>query len=202
MRGKGLLLLLLPLLATGCASPYRSDQGALLGGLGGAGLGAIVGNATGNTLAGAAIGGVAGAATGAIVGDQLDQIEARNRAEIAAHLGREVGPGAVTIDDVVAMSQAGVSEEVIANHVRIHGVAAPLQTADIIYLQNSGVGSRTIAAMQAPPAPRTVVREVPPPVIVEEYYYDPWCHYPHYHHHHRYHHGPRVSWGVGFSSRH
>src|SRR5205814_7219261 len=27
----------------GCASPYRSDQGALLGGLGGAGLGAIVG---------------------------------------------------------------------------------------------------------------------------------------------------------------
>jgi len=29
----------------GCNSPYRSDQGALLGGLGGAGLGAVVGHA-------------------------------------------------------------------------------------------------------------------------------------------------------------
>ena len=41
-------------LAQGCNSPYRSDQGALYGGLGGAGLGAIVGNAVGNTGAGLA----------------------------------------------------------------------------------------------------------------------------------------------------
>ena len=42
--------------SAGCNSPYRSDKGALVGGLSGAGLGAIVGNAVGNTGAGAAIG--------------------------------------------------------------------------------------------------------------------------------------------------
>lgn len=41
---------------TGCHSPYRSDQGALFGGLTGAGVGALVGNAVGATGAGAAIG--------------------------------------------------------------------------------------------------------------------------------------------------
>src|SRR6202795_2818657 len=53
---------------SGCASPYRSDQGALLGGLGGAGLGAVVGHAVGNTGAGALIGAGVGALSGAAIG--------------------------------------------------------------------------------------------------------------------------------------
>src|SRR3954447_21040044 len=73
--------LLLTAAAAGCASPYRSDQGAVLGGLGGAGVGAIVGNAVGNTGAGAAIGAGVGALSGAAIGGSLDDIEARNRAE-------------------------------------------------------------------------------------------------------------------------
>ena len=35
--------------STGCQSPYHTDQGALLGGVLGAGTGAVVGHALGNT---------------------------------------------------------------------------------------------------------------------------------------------------------
>ena len=80
------------LVAAGCASPYRSDQGALFGGVTGAGVGALVGEAAHHPLAGAAIGAGVGAMTGAAVGNDLDQIEARNRAEIAARLGTRSVP--------------------------------------------------------------------------------------------------------------
>ena len=54
-------------------------------------------------------------------------------------------------DDVVAMTRAGVDEGVIINHVRMNGPSHPLQTADIIHLQQSGVSPRVIQALQQPP---------------------------------------------------
>lgn len=161
------------LFTTGCSSPYHADRGALFGGLGGAGLGAIVGNQLGSTGAGAAIGAAAGALTGAAVGGTLDDMEARNRAMIANQLGREVPPGAVTTQDVVAMSQAGISEELIINHIRGNGIAAPLQTSDLIFLQEQGVCSPVIAAMQTLPAagPVVVTDAAVQPVVYEEHFY-------------------------------
>jgi len=76
---------------TGCRSPYRSDQGALLGGLTGAGVGAVIGDAVDQPLAGTAIGAGVGALTGAVIGDNLDQIEAENRAAIEARLASVEG---------------------------------------------------------------------------------------------------------------
>lgn len=186
--------------STGCNSPYHSDRGALFGGLLGAGTGAIIGNQLGNTGAGAAIGAGVGALGGAAVGSELDQIEARNRAMIAQQLGRQVAPGAVTIDDAIAMTAAGVSEELIVNHVRANGMVAPLQAGDLIRLQQQGVSTRVVAAMQEPPrqAARTVLVQepVPMPVFVDQYLYEPYwaprCYRPH----HRWHHRPGVSWGV------
>lgn len=79
------------ILLAGCASGGLSkrETGALGGGALGAGTGAIIGHATGNTAAGAAIGGALGALGGAVVGDQIqagdqkldarDQEIARNR---------------------------------------------------------------------------------------------------------------------------
>jgi hypothetical protein len=154
-------------LSVGCASPYRSDQGALFGGLGGAGLGALIGSASGNTGAGAAIGAGVGAVSGAAVGGALDDIEAQNRAEIAARLGRPAPTGSVTIDDVVAMTRAGVSEEVIVTHIRNHGPARPLQAGDLIVLQQQGVSPRVVQAMQSSPPPQ--VAAVGPEVLVEPY---------------------------------
>ncbi len=187
--------------AAGCNSPYRSDQGALFGGLTGAGLGAVVGNAVGNTGAGAAIGAGVGALSGAAVGASLDDIEARNRAEIEARLGRPAPVGAVTIDDVVAMSRAGVSEEVIVTHIGHHGMVAPLRASDLIVLQQQGITPRVVQAMQAPP-PQPAAYPLPPGVLVEPYaipapcYYGPppyWGPPPFYHRRYR-HRG--VSWGV------
>jgi hypothetical protein len=170
----------------------------LFGGLTGAGVGALVGSATGHTGAGAAIGAGVGALTGSVVGASLDDIEARNRAEIEARMGRPVAPGAVTIDDVVAMTQAGVNEDVIATHVRNHGIARPLQTGDLIHLQTNHVSPRVIRAMQEPPLQRpVVVQGSPPPVIVEEHYYGrPYGCYPHFHRPCP----PRV--GLGFTYHH
>lgn len=172
---------------TGCQSPYHSDQGAALGGLLGAGTGAIVGGATGHPVAGAAIGAGVGAISGAAIGNGMDEVEAKNRAMIAQQLGRQVAAGAVTPGDVIAMTKAGVNEELIVNHVRAHGMAAPLQPADLIQLQQEGVGTQVIAQMQAsPPRPAQAVlveQPGPPPVIVEAYpapYWGPHC----YHHWH------------------
>lgn len=193
-----LLAALLALAGSGCRSPYHQDQGALFGGLTGAGVGALVGSATGHTGAGAAIGAGVGALTGSAVGASLDDIEARNRAEIEARLGRPVAAGAVSIDEVVAMTQAGVNEEVIATHVRSHGLARPLQTNDLIYLQNCHVSARVIRAMQEPPPPGpVVVAQGPPPVIVEEHYYGrPYGCY----HYHRP--PPRVGFGFTYHHHH
>lgn len=182
----------------GCNSPYRSDQGALFGGLTGAGLGALVGNSLGNTGAGAAIGAGVGAVSGAAVGGSLDEIEARNRAEIEARLGRPAPAGAVTIDDVVAMTRAGVSEDVIVNHIQNHGMAAPLRASDLIMLQQQRVSPRVVQTMQAPPAPGAYV--APAPVYVDPYAYPPPYYwgppYPPYY----YRPYPRagVGWGISF----
>ncbi len=184
--------------AGGCASPYRSDQGALVGGLTGAGLGAIVGNAVGNTGAGAAIGAGVGALSGAAVGGSLDEIEARNRAEIEARLGRQV-TGAVTIDDVVAMTRAGVAEDVIVTHIQNHGMVAPPRASDLIVLQQQRVSPRVVQAMQAPPVVQAPPAAVyPAPVMAPDPYYVPapvyWGPPPYPYYYRPY--GPRVGWGV------
>ena len=173
------------LIAGGCASPYRSDQGALFGGVTGAGVGALVGEAVHHPLAGAAIGAGVGALTGAAVGGNLDDIEARNRAEIAARLGRPVNAGAVTRDDVIAMTRAGVSEEVIATTFATrHGGPAASRRPDRLAATRSQPAHRAShadAARSAGPAggraagaPAVVYGYGPPP----PYYYGPP--YPYY----------------------
>lgn len=192
----------------GCASWNHTDRGALTGGLLGAGTGAIIGSTTGQAGAGSAIGAGLGTLAGALVGSQLDEAEAKNRAMIAEQLGRPVGPGAVSMEDVVAMTQAGVAEELIINHVRANGMRRPLTANDLILLQQQGVPTRVIAAMQEAGQSQGAAqagRGVPPPppaavpVIVEEYHYGPWWP-PHYwwHYHHR---PPRSRWSWGFSIR-
>lgn len=202
-------LLGMALLLSGCRSPYRADQGALVGGAIGAGTGAIVGNAIGGAgPAGALIGAGVGALSGGLVGSELDQMDAENRARIASTLGRQVQAGAVDVAEVVSMSQAGVSEDLIVNHVRIHGMNRPLTSQDLIYLNQQRISPAVVQAMQQPPPVRqatytsytepapVIVRESRPVVIVEE---DPWCGPPVFYHHRRYHcPPPGMSWGFTY----
>lgn len=172
-----LLIGLIPVtMSTGCNSPYHADRGAVAGGLLGAGTGAVVGHALGNTGAGAVLGAGVGALSGAAIGSGIDEAEAKNRALIAQQLGRQVDPNAVTVADVIAMTRASVNQDLVINHIHAHGMAAPLQTSDLINLPQQGVSSRVIQAMQESP-PKAVQPVViqQQPVIVEEYprYYSP-----------------------------
>jgi len=156
----------------GCQTADHTEQGALFGGLLGAGTGAVVGHALGNTGAGAAIGAGVGVLSGAAIGHAQDETEARNRALIEARLGRQVA-GAVTVADIVAMTRSGVDEGLIINHIHAHGLAVALQASDVIYLQQQGVSKSVIAVMQTEPvavAPQVVpvYQEAPSGVIVEE----------------------------------
>lgn len=194
------ILLLLAALIIGCQSPYYADRGAGLGALAGAGAGAIIGDATGgNAASGALIGAGLGAITGGVVGSGMDDMQARNRAEIAAQMGRQVPVGAATIDEVVAMSQSGVDPLLIQNYVRTSGMARPLAASDVIYLHNQGVSKDVIQVMQSPPMPQpAVIAQGPPPVIVEEHYYAPPTWHPHfgYRHCYPYRGGPHTSFGI------
>jgi hypothetical protein len=197
--GPSLALAILIAFGCGCQSPYYADRGAGLGALAGAGAGAIIGDATGgNAASGALIGAGLGAITGGVVGSGMDEMQARNRAEIAAQMGRQVQAGAATIDEVVAMSQSGVDPMLIQNYVRSSGMARPLAASDVIYLHNQGVSKEVIQVMQSPPVPApTVIAQGPPPVIVEEHYYGPPVWHPHFGYRHCYphRHGPHTSFG-------
>jgi len=182
----------------GCRSPYFADRGALTGGLAGAGVGALIGNAVGETAGGTAIGAGIGALTGNAIGGAIDDVEARNRAEIAAQMGRSVAQGQATAEEVVAMTRAGVDPRLISNYVNNSGMAQHVNAQDVIYLTQQGVSPDVIQAMQTPrvaqmPPPAVVVPARP--VIIEEYPYYPPPRVHYYHHHHR----PRVGWGVTFS---
>ena len=173
-------LVLAVFLASGCQMDTHADRGALCGGLLGAGTGAVVGHAMGSTAAGAALGAGVGALSGAAIGAGQDETEAKNRALIEAQLGRRVAAGSVTVSDVLAMSQSHVNDDLIINHIRAHGMAAPPSTNDLIALQQSGVNPRVVQVMQeAPPPTQTViVRESPPPIVVEGYYGRPYYYGP------------------------
>ncbi len=153
------------LASAGCATDNTS-QGALFGGALGAGTGAIIGHAAGNTGAGAAIGAGVGALSGAAISSEKDADEARARAAADQARAQQAMVAAVTVPDVVAMTQARVDEGVIIDRIHTHGIAAPLQTNDVIYLHQQGVSGNVIAAMQSQP----VAAQMVPP---GQYYYPP-----------------------------
>lgn len=168
------LLLLSLLTSTGaCLAPNTTDKGAVLGGLLGAGLGAAVGSQHGKTGPGAAIGGIAGAVTGAVVGNSIEESEARNRAYIEQRVGRQMA-GSVSYDDVIAMTRAGLGDDVISTHIRNHGIVRPPSASELIWLKQQGVSDGVIRTMMNPPqAPMVIAQPAPRPVVVQEYYYGP-----------------------------
>lgn len=201
------LVAILPVALSGCRSPYYADRGALVGGLAGAGLGAAIGENNDNPLLGAAIGAVGGTIAGSAMGAGIDADIAQERAAVQAQIGRQLS-SQVTIPDVVAMSQAGVSEDVMIRQVEAAGVNAEMTTTDVIALHQQGVPTRVIEAMQRArtngAASRVAyVQPAPQSVIVERHYVRPPCYGPPPHAYYHYHgrrgpscRPPGVSWGI------
>ena len=190
----------LPILVSGCRSPYYADRGAAFGALTGGLAGAAIGEHNNNPLAGAVIGTAVGALTGATVGGAIDQDVARSQAAIERRMGRRL-KGAVTVSDVISMTQAGLSDSVITTHIRANGVAQPPTAEDLVTLSNAGVAEQTILALQQAQVPGLDLSPVPVgPIIVEEYHYGPAPYFPGYHdphgHYGRHHSSRGVHWGI------
>jgi hypothetical protein len=189
---------------------YRNDTaaGTVMGGAMGAVTGAIVGGKK-DRGEGALIGAGVGAVAGNLLGrskDRADQRQAAAGAGAVGQLNQQASAMAVTNYDLLEMTRAGVSEDVIISTMRSRGARLDLSPRALISLKQSGVSDRVVLAAQnlnAGPAygpgypPVAVVTEpVPTTVIVAP---RPWPYYGHrhyYHHHHR----PRthIHYSVGF----
>lgn len=148
---------------SGCAMQSYTDRGAAVGSLTGAAMGAAIGENNDAPLLGTAIGALAGAAVGGAVGSGIDADVAQVKYEQQQQV--QVGMNDL-LNSVATMSQQGVSEQVITNHVRSTGVPRPPTANEIINLKNSGVSDSVIASLQTSVAPVAV--RGPTPVIVEE----------------------------------
>ena len=191
-------------------SYYRNDTvgGAVVGG----GLGAVTGALIGGRDQrgeGALIGAGVGALTGGLIGNSVDQADRRATATgvaVANQANAQVAAQAVTSFDLVEMTRAGVSEDLIISTMRSRGSRLDLSPNGLIALKQSGVSDRVVMAAQssapsgyapayvaaAPAAviaPRPVVYVEPAPVI--HFYSGPrWGYHHHYHGHHGHgHHG-------------
>ncbi|MCC6491406.1 MAG: glycine zipper 2TM domain-containing protein [Pirellulales bacterium] len=188
-------------------SYYQNDTvgGAVVGG----GLGAITGALVGGRKQrgeGALIGAGVGALAGGLVGnaqDRADQRQAVVGNATALQANVQAAAQAVTNYDLVDMTRAGLSEELIISTIRARGGRFDLSPNGLIGLKQSGVSDRVVIAAQsmgqggyispAPavaPAPAVVVS--PPPAVyvrpapAVHFYSDFGWHGHHYHH---YHHG-------------
>jgi hypothetical protein len=196
---------------------YHNDtvSGTFLGGAMGAITGALIG---GKHHAGqdALIGAGVGAVTGNLLGQAKDrndtQRAAAGQAAVnsmnaqAAQASAQAAAMAVTDADLVQMTRAGLSDDVIISTMRSRGARVDLSPQSLIALRQQGVSDRIVMAAQqmsagtgyvagAPPigpAGPTIVSEVPPPpaVIVAPayrpypYWYYPRPYYYGYHHPH------------------
>jgi len=136
---------------TGCRNLDQTQNGALLGSALGAGAGAIVGNQSGNRDKGALIGGLAGAVGGGLLGNARQKGQERD--EALAHAqhaewSRQASERALTNNDVVRMTQAGLQENLILSTLRNRGGRFDTGPDAIIELKRQRVSDRVIMAMQ------------------------------------------------------
>lgn len=179
VAGLGLVIL------TGCQTPdgrpNRTGSGALLGGALGAATGAVIGNQSKHAAEGALIGGAVGALAGGAIGNSMDREQppppptppspapARPPPPLAPAQPPTGAPQRSPVPpspplspmDIKAMSQAGISDEVIISQIHQSRAVYRLTARDIIDLHEAGVSQRVIDVMvntpstyAGPPPPR------------------------------------------------
>jgi hypothetical protein len=204
LRHIALLLLALPASTSfGQYPTHNRDRGLIVGGLLGAVTGGAIGENNDEPAAGAAIGAAVGALTGAAFGDSVDNEIAWRQAAQQQRMAYQAAK-AVQIHDVIAMSQAGLSDSVIVSHIHANGVAARPQPTELITMSRAGVSEAVMHAMQT--ARLASAQPMPPVyrdrVIVEEHHYVapryPRYHHWHYHHVHPHYYRPGVHWQFSF----
>jgi hypothetical protein len=150
---------------TGCDSlpGTKRTQGAVIGGAGGAVAGAA--HSKGNPLLGALLGGALGAGGGYLIGVQMEHadkkdISGANQAvqnaqsnPATADQARNAatadvnGDGFVTMDEVIAMERAGLSDDQILQKLRASNQIFALTQEQKDYLVSQGVSRRVVNEM-------------------------------------------------------
>jgi hypothetical protein len=143
----------------------KGTQGAVIGGASGATVGAVVGGERHRVL-GAILGGAAGAAGGYVVGANSDRIMGKDRdsADAAARKSREQpataqealtatsadvnNDGFVTLDEVVAMKEAGLTEAQMLDRMRATSQVFELTPDQRQYLLDRGVSRSVVDQME------------------------------------------------------
>ncbi len=160
------LLAALLLGAVGCEQlpGNRKSQGAAVGGLGGAAVGAAVGGEK-HRLLGALLGGVLGAGGGYVIAAKTDRISnkdtqgaqaAATKAQTRPATAQEAlnattadvnRDGFVTLDEVIAMKQAGLSDDTMIQRLRATDQVFELTDDQKRQLANQGVSGNVVNQM-------------------------------------------------------
>jgi hypothetical protein len=151
------------LLATGCRDLPGSNQqqGAAIGGLSGAAVGAAVAGSN-NRLIGALLGGALGAGGGYLIGANTDKLSGHDR-DSAKEASRKAqtspvsvdqaktatsadinNDGFVTMDEVVALKKAGLSDQQMLEKMRASGQVFELTSEQKSYLRQQGVSQNVL----------------------------------------------------------
>jgi hypothetical protein len=153
-------------LLVGCADlpGSKGTQGAVIGGASGAAVGAAVGGDK-NRAMGAVLGGVLGAAGGYVLGANSDKILGKDKesAESAGQRARTTpvtaeqaktattadvnSDGFVTLDEVAAMKDAGLSDREMLNRLEATGQVFDLTEQGKQFLRDKGVSENVIQQM-------------------------------------------------------
>ena len=147
----------------------EKEQGAVIGGVGGAVAGAAVAGED-NRLVGALIGGALGAGGGYLIGANMEEKDGQNKEQVrqdateavrkaesdpaTAEEARDArtadvnGDGFVTLDEVIAMEKAGVSENEMIRRLERTNQEFALTTKQEEYLKENGINDSVINAMR------------------------------------------------------
>lgn len=143
----------------------RSQQGAAIGGAAGAATGAAVGGSD-HRLLGAILGGVVGAGGGYVIGAKTDKL-ANNDSQSATVAQKKAiespatvqdaknattadlnNDGFVTLDEVVALKQAGLNDEMIIQRMQATSQVFELSSEQEKYLTDRGISSALVKQIE------------------------------------------------------
>ena len=136
-----IVLILIALTFGSCAS--NTGTGMLTGGAIGGTVGGLSGGAPG-----ALIGSAAGVIAGGLIGAALDEQDRKVMEKSSpSTVDRMYRGDPLTINDVIKLSQGGVSDSTILEYMRDTGSTYSLSQAQIRRLQDAGVSQRVINYM-------------------------------------------------------
>lgn len=150
---------------TGCEQLPGDEetQGAVIGGVGGALAGGLLGGKD-NRLIGVLLGGALGAGGGWLIGSQLEKADDKDGARRSSDRGRDNpvsaeeardaktadvnDDGYVTLDEVIALEKAGLSDSEIIKRLEDTNQFFELTSAQEDHLRDRGVSNRVVTSMR------------------------------------------------------